>query len=78
MYNSSIDSGDENLKSLYNQIDQNNWFWFPEGKNYGETQTPRGFYQWAVENKYPIGTTHPLEEAHQAAARPQAAEEELT
>ena len=29
---------------------------------------PRGFYQWAIENKYPVGTTHPLEEAHAAAA----------
>ena len=34
-----------------------------------EDLQPRGFYQWAVENKYPVGTTHPLDEAHAAAAK---------
>ena len=34
-----------------------------------QTTTPRGFYQWAVENKYSIGPdSHPLEQAHQDAA----------
>ena len=28
----------------------------------------KGFYQWAVDNKYPIGDTHPLEDAHRDAA----------
>jgi hypothetical protein len=48
--------------------DQENWFWFPKGPGYNQTKEPRGFYQWAVESNYPIGTTHPLEEAHLAAA----------
>jgi hypothetical protein len=33
------------------------------------TTDPRGFYQWARENKYPVGTTHPLEAAHADAAK---------
>ena len=33
------------------------------------TTSPRGFYQWAVENKYDIGPMqHPLEQAHRDAA----------
>ena len=58
---------DATLKSLSGQIDFDKWYLFPQGNDW-ETPTPRGFYQWSVENKYPIGTTHPLEEAHQAAA----------
>ena len=56
------------LNNLYDQIDWDCWYFFPAGSKANETQEPRGFYQWAVENKYPIGTTHPLEEAHAAAA----------
>ena len=63
-----IRSRDEYLDNLYNQIDWNHWYVFPEGTAANETIEPRGFYQWAVENKYPIGTTHPLEQAHRAAA----------
>lgn len=63
-----IRSRDVYLDALYNQIDWGNWFFFPEGTEANETRAPRGFYQWSVENKYPIGTTHPLEEAHAAAA----------
>jgi hypothetical protein len=59
---------DQYIDSLYNQIDWNNWFFFESGTEANHTKEPRGFYQWAIENKYPIGTTHPLEEAHQAAA----------
>ena len=59
---------DEYIDSLYEQIDWSKWFFFENGIGPGETPEPRGFYQWAVENKYPVGTTHPLEEAHQAAA----------
>jgi hypothetical protein len=45
------------------------WYMFPAGVDPGDTLTPRGFYQWAVENKYNIGTDgHPLEDAHKAAA----------
>jgi hypothetical protein len=49
-------------------LDYTKWFFFPPGSGPDQTETPRGFYQWAVENKYPIGTTHPLEQAHRAAA----------
>ena len=64
-----IRSRDEHLDSLYNQIDWNHWYFFPPGIEPNHTLEPRGFYQWAAENKYPIGTTHPLEEAHAAAAQ---------
>jgi hypothetical protein len=38
---------------------------FPPGVGANQTETPRGFYQWAVENKYPVGPeNHPLEQAH--------------
>jgi hypothetical protein len=50
------------------EIDWDSWYLFPAGRGAGQTEIPRGFYQWALENKYPVGTTHPLEEAHQAAA----------
>jgi hypothetical protein len=61
-------SQDIYLNNLYDQIDWTNWYFFPEGNGANQTTTPRGFYQWAMENKYPVGTTHPLEEAHAAAA----------
>lgn len=57
-------SQDKYIDSLYNQIDWDHWFFFPKGTEPNETQHWRGFYQWAVENKYSIGTTHPLEQAH--------------
>jgi len=59
---------DEFLDSIYTQINWDRWFFFNPGARINETKEPRGFYQWAAENKYPVGTTHPLEEAHQAAA----------
>lgn len=68
-YNYTVDHADSIISSLVSQIDQDNWFWFPPGKGFNETTTPRGFYQWAIENKYPIGTTHPLEDAHHDAAQ---------
>jgi hypothetical protein len=47
-----------------------NWFLFPPAEESWLTTKPRGFYQWAVENKYACGKqSHPLEEAHQAAAQ---------
>lgn len=51
-------------------IDYSNWYMFPAGTNKDyETVTPRGFYQWAVENKYNVGPdSHPLESAHEDAA----------
>jgi len=62
-------NSDPSLRAIYEQINWNNWFFFPEGHGPNQTETPRGFYQWAVENKYPVGTTHPLEEAHADAAK---------
>ncbi len=59
---------DEFIDALYNQIDWHSWFFFKEGTGPNQTMGPRGFYQWAVENKYSMGTTHPLEDAHQDAA----------
>lgn len=56
------------LDAIYKQIDWDKWFFFDPGTKPNETKQPRGFYQWAAENKYQIGTTHPLEEAHAAAA----------
>lgn len=67
--NYTIQNADEFISSLYNQIDMQHWFWFPPGQHQGETTSPRGFYQWAMENKYPVGTTHPLDEAHYDAAK---------
>ena len=61
-------SQDETMKSLYSQINWSNWYAFPPGTGRHETEHERGFYQWAIENKYPVGTTHPLEQAHAAAA----------
>jgi len=51
-------------------MNMNNWYLFPPGDSSpDQTSTPRGFYQWAVENKYTCGVQHhPLEEAHQDAA----------
>jgi hypothetical protein len=46
-----------------------NWFMFPKGSGINQTENPRGFYQWARENKYDCGEdSHPLEQAHQDAA----------
>lgn len=71
LYNYTIDHADVTIRGLVNQIlkDQDSWFWFPAGTKGNETRTPRGFYQWALENKYPVGTTHPLEQAHIDAAK---------
>ena len=63
-----VRSRDKYLDDLYDQIDWTRWYFFPAGTAKDETVEPRGFYQWAVENKYAIGTTHPLEQAHGAAA----------
>ena len=60
---------DPSMSCLYQQIDWEPWFWFPAGTATNETCTPRGFYQWAMENKYPVGVTHPLAQAHQDAAK---------
>jgi hypothetical protein len=50
-------------------IDWYHWYLFPSGQGPSETKKPRGFYQWAIENKYSIGPEHhPLELAHRDAA----------
>jgi len=56
------------LEWLDDDTDWGHWFLFPPGEDW-ETPGPRGFYQWAVENKYPVGPEgHPLDQAHQDAA----------
>jgi hypothetical protein len=62
-------SQDDGLNNLYNQIDWSHWYFFPAGTTEWETAAPRGFYQWAAENKYKVGPQgHPLEQAHIDAA----------
>ena len=52
------------------ELDYRNWYMFPPGQGADQTESPRGFYQWAVENKYICGVqNHPLEEAHKDAAK---------
>lgn len=50
---------DFSLQCLYEQINMDRCFVFPDN---------RGFYQWALENNYSVGTTHPLESAHSDAS----------
>ena len=49
-------------------IDWTKWFLFPVIPNSGwhTNEQPRGFYQWALENKYELATNdkHPLDQAH--------------
>ena len=50
------------------QIVWDHWYMFPAGTDPHDTCKPRGFYQWAIENKYSMGSDgHPLEAAHLAA-----------
>ena len=52
------------------KLDYSNWYFFPPAEEEWNTVSPRGFYQWAVENKYQCGARlHPLEQAHQDAAQ---------
>lgn len=51
----TVKSTDQSIAALLTQIDFNSWFFFPEHK---------GFYSWALDNKYSVGDTHPLEQAH--------------
>lgn len=63
-----IRSNDESMRNIWNQIDWSQWYLFPPGQAYPDTTSPRGFYQWAVENKYKQGPDyHPLEDAHKDA-----------
>jgi hypothetical protein len=61
---------DLDLSGIYQQIDWDHWYFFPKGDDHDQTTVPRGFYQWAVENKYIVGEHgHPLEQAHEDAAK---------
>lgn len=52
------------------KINWEQWFLFPPAKEEWNTSSPRGFYQWAVENNYECGKDrHPLEQAHIDAAK---------
>jgi len=64
----TLKNPDDTIQSIYNQINFDNWYFFPAGIGQNQTETPRGFYQWAIENKYKVGSTHPLEDAHKDAA----------
>ena len=55
MFRKSHHFADDSLRTLIKLLKEDKWMWFPNS---------RGFYIWAMEENYPIGTTHPLEEAH--------------
>ena len=55
----TLSNPDASITSLHNQIEFDRWFFFPDQK---------GFHTWALDNKYAIGDTHPLESAHYDAA----------
>jgi hypothetical protein len=60
---------DPDISGIYQQIDWKSWYFFPAGQGVDQTETSRGFYQWALENKYSVGPgSHPLEDAHKDAA----------
>ena len=68
-HNYTVDNPDTTISALLSAIDMSKFFFFPVGTTHGQTKTPRGFYQWALENKYKIGATHPLEDAHSDASK---------
>lgn len=49
------------MEALYREIDMTKWFTFGERH--------MGFNQWALLNKYPRATTHPLDDAHADAVK---------
>lgn len=57
------------LKYYWDMVDWENWYMFPAAAEEYNTTTERGFFQWAIENKYPVGPDqHPLDKAHEDAA----------
>jgi hypothetical protein len=61
---------DQYIRMYQNQLDVSSWYMFPQGTKGHHTMTPRGFYQWAEENKYKSGPGgHPLEQAHSDASK---------
>jgi hypothetical protein len=66
----SLRQPDDVMRSMYEWIDWDRWYFFPAGTEKRETCNPRGFYQWACEQRYKRGPQlHPLEEAHLDAAQ---------
>lgn len=60
---------DDQLVPYWKMVNFDRWFMFPAAEEPWNTTTPRGFYQWALENKYEVGPhQHPLERAHLDAA----------
>jgi len=57
--NSQRHANDPSYKTLLDLTKNVNWFLFPYDK---------GFYNWALDEKFPFATTHPREEAHIEAA----------
>lgn len=69
LVNHTYKSNDISITALKKQLDFEKWYMFPGASESWNTTEPRGFYQWAVENKYKCGPqNHPLEDAHQKAA----------
>ena len=60
LLNNSKKYRDESMQTLIKQLSMDDWILFP-----GD----RGFYTWARDEEYPIGATHPLEDAHKDAAK---------
>ena len=63
-------SSDNCVNTGHPAIKWENWFWFPPATEEWLTTVPRGFYQWAIQNKYQVASKdgHPLEQAHVDAA----------
>jgi hypothetical protein len=55
-FRKSVD--DESVNTLFNNIDWDNWYFFPP---------LQGFYEWAKINDYEFGDEHPKEDAHKDA-----------
>ena len=49
------------MNALYNELDLSRWHFFGDRN--------MGFNQWTLLNGYPRGTTHPLDQAHEDAAK---------
>lgn len=66
----AIQHQDDDIRALHSEIDWSRWYFFPAGTQGNHTLTPRGFYQWAIEEGYEIAPQHhPLEPAHRDAAK---------
>jgi hypothetical protein len=61
----TLKNPDLTIATLYNEIKWDRWFKFPSKS---DRFNGHGFYNWAIENNYPIGITHPLAESHCDAA----------